>query len=120
MSKESKDGLIIRINNYDFSIFSGYYNTNSSYTQNNEILNEYIKLYKTNDNIKYLQIECDRNFPMHTIAYICNQIEEKYFIKTDHKEDVKDNKYWLCFYKSKAREEAEAKLKESESKWVSD
>lgn len=93
--------LIVRIKDSDFSDFAGYYYTDESYTKNNERLNEYIKLYKTNDDIKYLQIECERDFPMHTIAYICNEIDEKYFIKTVH--DISNNgnnRYWLCFYKS--------------------
>jgi hypothetical protein len=93
--------LIVRIKDSDFSNFAGYYYTDGSYTKNNEQLNEYIKLYKTNDNIKYLQIECERHFPIHTLAYICNQIEEKYFIKTDFAEESKDNKYWLCFHKER-------------------
>ena len=112
MSKENKNSLIIRIKNDDFSIFSGYYYTDNTYTQNNEILNEYINLYKYSDNIKYLQIECDRNFPMHTIAYICDRIDEKYFIKVDHEENIQDNKYWICFYKSKV-EEIENNLSEN-------
>lgn len=96
--------LIVRIKDSDFSNFAGYYYTDESYTKNNEQLNEYIELYKTNDNIKYLQIECERHFPIHTLAYICNQIEEKYFIKTDFAEESKDNKYWLCFRKERGGE----------------
>lgn len=93
--------LIIRIKNSDFSNFAGYYHTDSSYTKHNEILNEYIKLYKTNADIKYLQIECDRHFPIDTIAYICNQIDERYFIKTDFADNSEENKYWLCFFKER-------------------
>lgn len=92
--------LIVRIKDSDFSEFAGYYYTNSDYTENNSNLNAYIKLYKTSENIKYLQIECDRSFSMHTIAYIIDQVDENYFIETDHDMDnVKKNKYWLCFYK---------------------
>ena len=37
---------------------------------------------------------------MHTFAYIIDQVDENYFIKTAHDmDDVKKNKYWLCFYK---------------------
>ena len=93
--------LIVRIKSSDFSEFSGYYYTDESYTKNNEVLNEYIRLYKTNDNIRYLQIECDRHFSIDTIAYICNQIDEKYFIKTDFANNSKENKYWLCFHKER-------------------
>lgn len=89
------EDLIVRIKDSDFSEFAGYY-----YTESNGKLNSYIKLYKTSENIKYLQIECDRSFSMHTIAYIVDHIDENYFIKTEHDLDnVKKNKYWLCFYK---------------------
>lgn len=94
------EDLIIRIKSNDFSAFSGYYYTNDSYTQNNEKLNEYIRLYKETDCIKYFQIECGKDFPMHCIAYICDRIGEKYFINTEHSKDNISNKtYWLCFYK---------------------
>ena len=94
------DNLIIRIKDSDFSEFAGYYYTDSSYTENNQNLNAYIKMYKNNPEIRYLQIECDRNFSMHTLAYITDKVDEKYFIRTDHHiDDVKGNKYWLCFYK---------------------
>lgn len=91
--------LIIRIKSSDFSEFAGYYHTDGSYTKNNEVLNEYIKLYKTNDNIRYLQIECDRHFSIDTIAYICNQVDEKYFIKTEFASNLKEYKHRLCFHK---------------------
>ena len=92
--------LIVRIKDSDFSEFAGYCYTNSDYTENNDELNAYIKLYKTSENIKYFQVECDKNFSMHTIAYIIDQVNENYFIKTEHDLDnVKKNKYWLCFYK---------------------
>ena len=92
--------LIMRIKDSDFSEFAGYYYTDSSYNENNSNLNAYIQLYKRNENIKYFQIECDRSFSMHTIAYIINQVDEDYFIRTDHNiDDVKKNTYWLCFYK---------------------
>lgn len=97
--------LIIRIKNSDFSEFAGYYYTDKSYIKNNEVLNEYIRLYKTNDDIKYLQIECDRNFSIDTIAYICNQVDEKYFIKTDFADNNKENKHWLCFCKERTPKE---------------
>ena len=93
------DELIIRIKSSDFSEFAGYYHTDESYTKNNEVLNKYIRLYKTNDDIRYLQIECDRHFSIDTIAYICNRVDEKYFIKTDFADKNKENKYWLCFHK---------------------
>lgn len=97
---DNTKNLVIRIKDTDFSKFAGYYYTNSSYTENNDYLNAYIKLYKKNENIKYLQIECDRSFPMHTIAYIVDRVDENYFIKTDHDiDEIKENKYWLCFYK---------------------
>ena len=98
--------LIIRIKSSDFSEFAGYYHTDESYTKNNEVLNDYIRLYKTNDDIRCLQIECDRHFSIDTIAYICNQIDEKYFIKTDFSGNNKENKYWLCFYKECAPKES--------------
>lgn len=100
MQTVKSEELIVRIKDSDFSGFAGYYYTNSDYTENNGNLNAYIQLYKTNKNIKYFQIECDRSFSMHTIAYIINEVNEDYFIKTEHDiEDVKKNKYWLCFYK---------------------
>lgn len=97
--------LIIRIKSSDFSECAGYYHTDESYTKNNEVLNEYIRLYKTNDDIKYLQIECDRHVSIDTIAYICNQVDEKYFIKTDFADKNKENKYRLCFYKERTTKE---------------
>ena len=92
--------LTLRIKDSDFSNFAGYYHTDSSYTENNEELNEYIRLYKHTDKFKYFQIECNRDVRMHTIAYIINQVDEKYFIKTDFNGN-KTNAYWLCFYKEK-------------------
>lgn len=96
-----KNELIVRISEEDFSTFAGYYYTDSNYSKNNEVLNEYITLYRTTPAIKYLHIECEHDLSIHTIAYICNQIGEKYFIKTDFagEGDPKKNKYWLCFYK---------------------
>lgn len=92
--------LILRIKDSDFSDFAGYYYTTPNYEEGNEALNAYIKLYKTTPQLKYFQIECDRSFSMHTIAYIINQVNEDYFIKTEHDIDnVKKNKYWLCFSK---------------------
>jgi hypothetical protein len=91
--------LKLKISSNDFSIFAGFYHTDSSYEKHNEILNEYIRLYKSNEKIKYFQIECDRNLPMHTIAYICNMVNEEHFIRTDFEGGLKDHKYWLCFYK---------------------
>lgn len=100
MTTVKSEELIVRIKDSDFSEFAGYYYTNSDYTEGNDKLNAYIKLYKTNANIKYLQIECDKSFSIHTLAYIVDRIDENYFIKTDHDiDDVKKNKYWLCFYK---------------------
>ena len=100
MSIVKSEELIVRIKDSDFSEFAGYYYKNSDYTERNDTLDAYIKLYKTSEDIKYLQIECDRSFPMHTIAYIVDHVDENYFIKTDHDtDDVKKKKYWLCFYK---------------------
>lgn len=93
------DELTLRIKDKDFSDFAGYYYTSSDYQEGNKTLNAYIKLYRTTPELKYFQIECDKDFSMHTIAYIINQVGEKYFIKTDHGDDVKKNIYWLCFYK---------------------
>ena len=89
--------LKLRIKSSDFSTFAGFYHTDSSYKKHNETLNEYTKLYKSNNDIKYFQIECDRGLPMHTIAYICHKVNEKYFIETDFAGKSKENKYWLCF-----------------------
>lgn len=102
--------LIIRIKSSDFSEFAGYYHTDESYTKNNEVLNEYIRLYKTNDDIRYLQIECDRHFSIDTIAYICNRVDEKYFIKTDFADKNKENKYWLCFHKERTPKERDEEI----------
>ena len=98
MCEENK--LVLRIKSSDFSEFAGFYHTNENFKEHNEVLNEYIKLYKENNNIKYFHIECDRSTPMHTIAYICHEVGEKYFIGTDFVTDnVKDYVYRLCFYK---------------------
>ena len=51
--------LTLRIKDSDFSNFAGYYHTDSSYTENNEELNEYIRLYKHTDESKYFQIIAD-------------------------------------------------------------
>lgn len=91
--------LILRIKSSDFSGFAGYYHTNSSYKENNEKLNAYIQLYKNTPQLRYFQIEFDGLHQIHTIAYIINSVDEKYFINTEHEDDVKKNKYWLCFYK---------------------
>ena len=93
--------LKLIIDSKEFSQFAGYYYTDSKHEKNNEILNKYIRLYKSNGEIKYLQIECDRNVPMHTIAYICERVNEKYFIRVDFDNDVTKHKYWLCFYKDR-------------------
>ena len=92
------NNLTLRISNKDFSTFAGFDYTDGSYERNNEELNEYIELYKKTEKFKYLQIECDRNLSMHTIAYICHRVAEKYFIKIDF-EPEKDNKYYLFFAK---------------------
>ena len=91
--------LTIRIKSSYLSDFAVYYYTDDSYTKNNEQLNEYISLYKSNDNIRCLQIECDRDVTIDTIAYICNQVDENYFIRTDFSTNSKDKTHWLCFYK---------------------
>lgn len=96
---KTPEELTLRIKDSDFSTFAGYYYTSSNYEENNEVLNSYIKLYKTTSQLKYFQVECDRNCSMHTIAYIINQVDEKYFIRTVHEDTAKNNKYWLCFYK---------------------
>lgn len=96
--------LKLKIDNRDFSTFAGFYYTDSSFTENNEQLDEYIKLYKGNKDIKYFQIQCERNVEIHTIAYIIEQVKEKYFIRTDFEDGVKNYKYWLCFYKEDKEE----------------
>lgn len=96
---KTSEELTLRIKDSDFSNFAGYYYTSFNYEENNEVLNSYIKLYKTTPQLKYFQVECDRSCAMHTIAYIINRVDEKYFIRTAHEDDVKKNKYWLCFYK---------------------
>ena len=94
------EDLILRIQDSDFSEFAGYYYTTHDYQEGNEALNAYIKLYKTTPQLKYFQIECSRDCCIHTLAYIINQVDENYFIKTYHDMDnVKKSKYWLCFYK---------------------
>lgn len=91
--------LKLRIKDSDFSEFAGFYYTDESHRQHNEVLDEYITMYLSNDNIRYLEIDCDRSFSIHTIAYICSKIECPYFIRTDYAEDVKKYRYKLCFYK---------------------
>ena len=99
--------LKLRIKSSDFSTFAGFYHTDTTYEENNEILNEYIQLYKSNEKIRYFQIECDRSLSMHTIAYICHRVDEAYFIKTDFEGEVKNYKYWLCFYKDDEQSQKE-------------
>lgn len=97
--------LTVRIKNSDFSNFAGYYYTDESHKKHNEELNEYINLFKTNDNIRYFQVECDNDVRMHTIAFICENVNEKHFIKTEFAERSRDNKYLLCFYKEDKKKE---------------
>jgi hypothetical protein len=105
-------GLTLRIKSTDFSKFAGYYHTDNTYEQNNDWLNGYIRLYLTRDDIDYFQVECEHNVPMHTIAYICDRVGHKHFIKTEFDQgNIKDKKYWLCFYK-----EDEKKVDENECK----
>ena len=91
--------LTLRIKSSDFSNFAGYYHTDESHKKHNKRLNEYISLYLSNDNIKYFQIECDNGVRIHTIAYICERVDKKHFIKTEFAEKSRENKYYLCFYK---------------------
>lgn len=91
--------LTLRIKSSDFSNFAGYYHTDETHKKHNEKLNEYINLYLSNDNIKYFQIECDNSVRVHTIAYICERVDKKHFIKTELAEKSRNNKYYLCFYK---------------------
>ena len=93
--------LKLIVDSREFGDFAGYKYTDSKHEQNNEKLNAYIRLYKSNGDIKYLQIECEANLSMHTIAYICEKVNEKYFIRVDFEESSKDNRYWLCFYKER-------------------
>ena len=93
--------LKLIVDSRDFGSFAGFKYTDDKYKKNNERLNEYIKLYSSNADIKYLQIECGENLPMHTIAYICEKVKEKYFIRVDYGNSVEDKRYWLCFYKDR-------------------
>lgn len=101
--------LVLRIKSSDFSDFAGYYYTDESHKKHNEELNEYINLFLSNDNIRYFQVECDKGVRMHTIAYICERVDEKHFIKTEFAEKVRDNKYILCFYKEDKKKEGAEK-----------
>lgn len=48
--------LTLKISSNDFSIFAGFYHTDNSYEKHNEILNEYIRLYKSNEKKRKNQI----------------------------------------------------------------
>ena len=91
--------LKLMVDSREFDRFAGYKHTDNKHEKYNETLNDYIRLYKSNGDIRYLQIECEENLSMHTIAYICERVKEKYFIRVDFAESSKDNRYWLCFYK---------------------
>lgn len=91
--------LKLIVDGREFGRFAGYYHTDSKHEKFNEVLNEYIRVYKSNADFKYFQIECDHEMPMHTIAYICERVNEKYFINVDFANRAKDHRYWLCFYK---------------------
>lgn len=93
--------LKLIVDSREFGSFAGFKHTDNKYEKNNERLNEYIKLYSSSGDIKYLQIECGENLPMHTIAYICERVKEKYFIRVDYGNSVEDKRYWLCFYKDR-------------------
>lgn len=97
--------LKLTVDSREFGSFAGYKYTDSKHEKNNEILNEYIKLYKSNSDIRYLQIKCEETLSMHTIAYICERVNEKYFIRVDFGDSSKDNQYWLCFYKERTPKE---------------
>lgn len=97
--------LKLKIKDSDFSTFAGYRYTDSSQKENNEVLDAYIQLFKSNDQIKYFQIDCDATFPIHTIAYIIENVKEKYFIRTNfHDADSSKNGYTLCFHKEEEQE----------------
>ncbi len=100
--------MILRIKATDFSNFSGY-----AYEEtNNDELNKYINLYKSNKDIKYFQIESVYNgLDIHQISYICDKLDDicKVFFKTEF--DINGNgktaKYILCFAKKEIEGERE-------------
>ena len=90
----------LKITTADFdSSFSGY----AHGRDHNETLDEYIKIYKENDKLKYFQIESAYNdLTIHQIAYIHDALRgHKMFTTVEFDDDgnPKKAKYLLCFVK---------------------
>lgn len=89
--------MILRIKSTDFSCFAGMKHDHSE----NKELDEYIKIFKENNNLTAFQIE-DRcgNMDFDVVCYCCEQLKDcGMFTKVDYNNDGEILRYRLCFYK---------------------
>lgn len=104
--------MILRIKTTDFDHnFSGY----AYGREHNKELDRYINLFKTNEDIRYFQIESTYNdLEIHQIAYISEQLKDcKMFTRVNLDTDgcYKKAIYVLCFVKQKKDKESEVDKK---------
>ena len=89
--------MTLRIKSTDFSEFAGM-----RYDKpHNEELDEYINIFKYNDNITAFQIEDEcGNMDFDVVCYCHEQLKDcGMFTKVEYNDDGKIRSYWLCFYK---------------------
>ena len=89
--------MIMRIKSTDFSIFSGLKWDNPE----NNTLDKYLKVFKTNPDYKYFQVEnVDGQMDFDVVCYISEQLKDcNMFTRVDRDDNGKILSYWLCFYK---------------------
>lgn len=89
--------MTLRIKSSDFSCFAGMKYQNPE----NKELDEYINIFKENDNLTAFQIE-DRcgNMDFDVVCYCHKQLKDcGMFTKVEYDDNGKILGYWLCFYK---------------------
>ena len=89
--------MMLRIKSTDFSDFAGF---RYSDPQNQE-LDEYINIFKANNNLTSFQIE-DKTGQMNfdVVCYMAEHLKEcKMFTKIDYDDNGNILAYWLCFTK---------------------
>lgn len=89
--------MVLRIKTTDFSEFAGMRYTHPK----NKELDEYINIFKTNDNLTTFQIEdkCG-TMELDLICYCQEKLKNcGMFTKVEYNDDGKILGYWLCFYK---------------------
>lgn len=89
--------MILRIKSTDFSEFAGMRYDK----QHNKELDEYLNIFKSNDDITAFQIEdkCG-NMNFDVVCYCCEKLKGCImFTKVEYDDNGKILGYWLCFYK---------------------